>query len=192
RFSAGAYDRQVIGGAGYLICAVGTACLYYGTEQGLSGEGPGDEYVRQPLFDLDDPARDELNRDCAIYRGISAIARIHREQPALRFGRMYFRETSADGRSFALPREQPCVLAFSRIAADHEVLVAYNTSTSARRTEHVIVDADLRRPSESMRILYRSGDGGGDEVPILRHPDPGNASRFVRLDLEPMEFVILR
>ena len=196
RFATGADDRQVIAGIGYLICAVGTPCIYYGTEQGLGGEGPGDEYVREPLFDLGDPARDDLNRDCRIYRGIAAIAKIHREQPALRFGRMYLRETSSDGRGFALPQEQPCVLAFSRIVADDEVLVAYNTSTTERRVEHVIVDADQLRPEGRMRFLFRGGEAAADgslgDVVVLRHPDPGNESRFVRLELEPMEFVILR
>jgi alpha-amylase len=194
RFAAGAYEQQVVAGIGYLICAVGTPCIYYGTEQGLSGEGAGDEHVREPLFDLDDAGRDDLNQECRIYRGISAIAKIHHEQPALRFGRMYFRETSSDGVSFALPQNQPCVLAFSRIVADDEVLVAYNTSATDRRVEHVIVAADLRRTDDRMRFLYRSGAGDGrlGDVPILRHSDPVNGSRFVRLELEPMEFVILR
>jgi alpha-amylase len=193
RIASGADDLQVVATLGYLICAVGTPCIYYGTEQGLSGEGAGDEHIREPLFDLDDPTRDDLDRECRIYRGIAAIARIHHQQPALRFGRMYFRETSSDGRRFTMPHEHPCTIAFSRMIADDEVLVAINTSTTARRAEHVIVDAHRRRPGDRMRFLYRSAAAGPDlgDLPVLRHPDAGNGSRFVRLELEPMEIAIL-
>lgn len=188
RFAAGADDRQVVAGIGYLLCSVGTPCIYYGTEQGLSGEGPGDEFIREPLFDLQDPARNFLDPECTIYREIAAIARVQREQPALRFGRMYFRETSGDGWSFAPPQAQPCTLALARLLADDEVLVAYNTSASERRSDHVVVDASLHRPGDRLRFLY----GGQGEVEVLHHPDPSNGTLSVRLDLEPMQFVIAR
>src|SRR5262249_48655368 len=66
RFGAGAQEAQVIAGMGYLLCALGTPCIYYGTEQGLSGEGPGDEFIREALFDRDDPERNLLNTGSAI------------------------------------------------------------------------------------------------------------------------------
>ncbi len=184
RFAAGLTDAQVVAAAGYLLCALGTACLYYGTEQGLSGEGPSDEFIREAMFDIDDPGRDALNRECGIYRGIAAIARVHSRSPALRFGRMYFRETSRDGAPFALPSSQPCTLAFSRILADEEVLVAYNTSSSEARRESVIVDAGLNAPGQTLRLLY-GGEGG---VAVKATAD---GARFVDLDLAPTQFAIL-
>ena len=39
-----------------------------------------------------------------------------------------------------------------------------------------------------MRFLY----GVEGTVEVLLHPDPGNQSLFVRLDLDSMQFVILR
>ena len=36
RFANGAPDEQVIAAIGYLLCSLGTACIYYGTEQGFS------------------------------------------------------------------------------------------------------------------------------------------------------------
>jgi alpha-amylase len=188
RFAAGAKDEQVIAAVGYLLCALGTPCIYYGTEQGFAGEGPGDELIREAMFDLDDPARNHLNQECRIYRQIGEIARVNREHPALRFGRMYFRETSADGWSFGLPLEQPCTLAFSRILANEELVVAYNTSCTEAREDRVIVDCGLHRPGQSMRFLY----GGEGTVLVEGHPDPGNDSVCVRLRLDPMQFAILR
>jgi glycosidase len=187
RFAAGAMDEQVIAAAGYTICALGTPCLYYGTEQGLSGEGPGDEFIREPLFDLAGPDRTHLNPRCRIYQEIAKIAAVNRRIPALRFGRMYFRETSFDGRGFGLPQGLPCILAFSRILDGQEVLVAYNTSISETLEASVVVDCGIHRPGETIPFLY-GGDGGAR---VEAHPDPGNGTRSVRLRLGPMQFVIL-
>ena len=52
RFAAGAPDAQVIAGIGYLLCALGASCIYYGTEQGFAGHGQGDQFIREPMFDL--------------------------------------------------------------------------------------------------------------------------------------------
>lgn len=188
RFAAGATDEQVIAGLGWLLCALGTPCVYYGTEQGLEGEGHGDEFIREALFDPDDPARDILNPDCRIYRETAAIARVNRENPALRFGRMYMRDVSGDGVGFRPPDRQPCTLAFSRVLADREVLVAYNTSTTETREDFVIVDSAMHAPGSTMRYLY----GGSGTVEVHKHRDhPVNDSRFVRIGLAPMQFVIL-
>jgi len=187
RFAAGAHDEQVVAALGYMICALGTACVYYGTEQGLAGEGPGDEFIREPLFDLDDPKRDFLDRDGRIYKEVSKIAAVHRKLPALRFGRMYFRDVSGNGRDFGLPQAHPCTLAFSRVLAHDEVLVAYNTSVSEKRSDCVMVDAGLHPAGSRMNYVY----GGRGEALVQRHPDPGNGSAFIRLHLDPMQFVVL-
>jgi alpha-amylase len=188
RFASGADDRQVVAAMGWLICALGTPCIYYGTEQGLSGEGESDELIREPLFDLSDGSLDYLSQECFIYKEIAKIAAVNRSQPALRLGRMYFREISGNGRDFGLPQGQPCTLAFSRLLADQEVLVAYNTSTTGPRSDHVIVDAGLHRAGDRLKFLY----GGQGEAEVLAHPDPGNGSLSVRLELAPMQFVVLR
>lgn len=188
RFGAQSPDEQVIAGIGYLLCALGTPCIYYGTEQGFSGQGMGDRFIREAMFDLNDQQHNRLNQNCRIYRQVGEIAGVFRAQPALRFGRMYFREVSGNGRDFGLPQGHPCTLAFSRLLADDEVLVAYNTSTTERRRDFVVVDSGLHKGSDEMRFLY----GGHGTVNVETHPDPNNPSRFVQLELDPMQFVILR
>ncbi len=190
RFAAGARDEQVIAGVGYLICALGTPCLYYGTEQGLAGVGEGEDAIREALFDPTDPGLSFLNKECTIYREIAKLAQVNRDEPALRFGRMYFREVSGDGVHFGLPQGHPCTLAFSRVLARREVLVAYNTSTTEAREDHVIVDADLNALGATFRFLY--GSSGG--IPVVAGRDAGGAAtgaRCVKLALEPMQFVVL-
>ena len=56
-----------------------------------------------------------------------------------------------------------------------------------RRAENVVVDAGLHRRGDRLRFLH----GGVGEVEVQRHPDPRNGTLSVRLDLEPMQFVIL-
>jgi alpha-amylase len=188
RFAAGAPDAQVIAGIGYLQCALGASCIYYGTEQGFAGHGYEDKFIREPMFDLQDQERNYLNPACNMYQEIARIACINQQMEALRFGRMYFRQISGDGRNFGFPQGQPCTLAFSRILAYQEILVAYNTSPTEWREDYVIVDNTLHQKGDTMKFLY--GKDGG--VTVQSHPESSNSSLFVQLELEPMQFVILQ
>jgi glycosidase len=182
RFGNGAPDEQVIAAIGYLLCALGTACIYYGTEQGFSGHG-GDNQMREAMFDKATPGRNLMNTDCKIYKEIAKIAEVMRAHEPLRFGRMYFRQISGNGVDFGFPFGTTYTLAFSRILYPEEVLVAYNVSGSAR-SDSVVVDASLHADGSTMRFLY----GGTGMVPVRTAP---NGTRFVKLDLKAREFVIL-
>ena len=156
RFGNGADDNQVIGAIGYLLCSLGMACLYYGTEQGFSGSG-SDEGIREAMFDASAPGRNLLNTSCRIYQEIATISAVHQSTPPLRFGRMYFREISGDGQSFDFAWQGLAyTLAFSRLLYGHEVLVAYNVS-AAPRQDYVIVDSTLHAPGSALNRLYASG-----------------------------------
>jgi alpha-amylase len=98
---------------------------------------------------------------------------------------MYFRPISGNGLDFGLPQGQPCTLAFSRILAYQEVLVAYNTSPTESRKDYVIVDNILHQQGGTMKFLY----GKEGFVTVQRHPV---SSLFVQLELAPMQFVILQ
>lgn len=183
RIANGAPDAQVIGAIGFLICALGTPCVYYGTEQGFSGHG-GDVQMREGMFDSSAGGQDTLNPDCLIYQGISQIASVMRSEEELRFGRMYYRQISGDHTGFGLPFGSDYTLAFSRMLYGSEVLVAYNVSSSGR-SDSVVVDADLHAPGSTMTYLY----GGSGTVPVMSAPD---GTRLVTLNLAPHEFVILK
>lgn len=182
RFGADADEDEIIGAAGFLLCSLGTPCLYYGTEQGFDGQG-GDNQIREAMFDAGTPGRNLLNTGCRIYREIGRIADVMRREDALRFGRQYYREISGDGVHFGLPFGSDYTLAFSRVLYPREILVAYNVAASARQ-DHVIVDASLHRDGDALTFLY----GGSGTVPIQSAPGAG---RFVRLDLAPHQFVVL-
>jgi len=180
RFGNGADDEQVIGAVGYILCALGTSCIYYGTEQGFSGHG-SDNPMREAMFDK--AGQNLLNTGCRIYQEISNIAAVMRDNEPLRFGRMYFRQISGDGRNFGFPYGSAYTLAFSRLLYPDEVLVAYNISGQAR-SDCVIVDAALHPDGSEMTFLY----GQPGKTKVRTTPD---GSRFVQLNLAPHQFVIL-
>lgn len=196
RFAADAHDRQVIAGIGYLLCAVGTPCIYYGTEQGFSGhtgeEPSGDSLIRETMFDLDHGHSNYLNKNCSIYQNIRAIAELRNKLPVLKYGRMYFRETSKDAINFGFTSECPFTLAFSRILAQKEILVAYNSAPNEHREDCIIVSSELNQKGDRMNFLY----GAEGEVEIYESETEcytlmGKRALFVRLSLKPMQFVIL-
>jgi alpha-amylase len=182
RIANGAPDEQVIAAIGYLLCSLGTACIYYGTEQGFSGHG-GDNEMREAMFDKATPGRNLLNPDCKIYQEIAKIAEVSLVSEPLKFGRMYFRQISGDGQHFGFPFGFDYTLAFSRVLYPNEVLVAYNVS-GADRHDSVIVDAVLHPDGSSMKFLH----GGTGTLPVRTAAD---GSRFVKLDLAAHQFVIL-
>lgn len=182
RFANGAPDEQVIAAIGFLLCALGTACIYYGTEQGFSGHG-GDDEIREAMFDKAVSGRNLLNRDCRIYQEIAKIAEVMRRTEPLRFGRMYYRQISGNGQHFGFPFGTTYTLAFSRLLYGQEVLVAYNVS-GAPRSDFVIVDSTLHTGGSTMRFLY----GGAGTTAIQTAAD---GSRFVHLALPAFGFAIL-
>jgi hypothetical protein len=146
------------------LCA-GTPCIYYGTEQGFNGTG-GDNDVREAMFDQAVVGRSLLNPDCVIYQEIAKIAAVMRTTPALRFGRMYFRQISGDAVHFGLPYGTDYTLAFSRIVYGTEVLVAYNISDQPRN-DFVIVDNSLHKIGDALSLLFE----GSGNVPVQQSPD---------------------
>lgn len=181
RIGAMCSDEQIIAAIGFLLCALGTPCIYYGTEQGLIGHG-NDNNMREALFDKSN-SDSLLNTDCTIYKEISGIAKVMRSEPALRFGRMYYRTISGNGIDFGLPFGDNYTLAFSRLLYGQEVLVAYNVSAN-ERNDFISIDASYHQPAEQLQFLY----GGIGNVSINQSPHGG---LNVQLRLQGHQFVIL-
>ena len=144
------FDHQLTLALGCLFGLQGIPCVYYGTEQGLHGLGSSDANVREalwgkiPAFDIHHP----------FYLALQAIAQVRAEQPALRYGRQYFRQLSGDGLEFRISTFSPGVIAFSRILDAHEVLVLANTSEQSDFSGRVVVDATLNAADGTFRVLF--------------------------------------
>jgi glycosidase len=186
RLGVDATDQQIIAGIGFILCALGTPCIYYGTEQGFDGQGNGDQFVREAMFSLEDKTTNVLNPSSFIYKEISKIAQIRKDNPILKFGRMFMREISENGTTFHLPHSNNSMLAFARTLSEEEILVVYNTSEKEERTALVLLGHNLRASKETMKFLY----GRDGEIPIEKMESNGTEIKFIRLKLFPMEFVL--
>jgi len=154
------FDPQVILAVGVLFALQGIPCLYYGTEQGLHGRGDSDQFVREALwgkpgaFDTGHP----------LYAGIKRLSEIRAKQPALRYGRLYFRPLSGDGVHFGASSFAPGVLAFSRILNNQEVLVVANANTRTGFDGRVLVDFFINDNGNRFRVLNAPGEPAGGAV----------------------------
>jgi len=199
------YPRQITLGLAVMFCLQGIPTVYYGDEQGLTGtkteNGDPDlsanESSREALWGKTPVAFD---RNAPIYRAIQSLSRCRRDNPALRFGRLYFREVSGNGEDFGHSSGMGGVIAFSRILGDTEVLVAANTSTTQPFKGFVLLDPDLNRRPRYVSVQYSNcGKTGGDQVRTI-----GDARVFkegaaawsgeiaaLYVELEPMEVQVL-
>ncbi len=193
------FADQLTLGVGCLFTLQGIPCLYYGTEQGLHGSG-SEEAVREALWGKPNA----FDRSHPFYATIERLARVRASEPALRYGRQYFRPVSGDGIHFGISTSGPGVLAFSRILSDREVVVVANTNTQAGWTGEVIVDLALN-PAGSCSIAFtnKTASPGAPPAPVLEKPAGAveirevsgavtrGPARTIAVTLRPMEIQIL-
>lgn len=197
-------DEQVTLALGLLFTLQGIPCVYYGTEQDLSGTvdeagnpAPADfEGVREALWGKPDA----FATNSATYRQIQALAGLRARLPALRYGRQYFRPVSANGTDFGPSRGRGGIIACSRVLGDREVVVVANTSTQAPFTGHVLVDRTLNDRHALMKLAYSNRGHAAYVSPIVMgelafwrgaQPDGYGPGAHVQVDLRPMELQIL-
>jgi glycosidase len=195
------YDDQVTLGLGCLFTLQGIPCLYYGTEQGLHGSGGSDQAVREALWGKPN-AFDTGQR---FYRATQELAALRASQPALRYGRQYFRPISGNGQEFGISPFAPGVLAYARILQDQEVLVVANTNTQQPWEGEVIVDFALNATVAQFEPAYSNRQLGAlIPPPAVQEKARGSVTihevdgaltdgpvRVVRVQLQPMEIQIL-
>jgi hypothetical protein len=193
------FDDQVTLGLAFLYCMPGIPCLYYGTEQGLHGRG-SDPAVREALWGIS-PL---FPKNGFFYQEIQKITTVRRAEPALRYGRFYFRPVSGDGQTFGVSPFPGGVLAVSRILNDQEVIVVANTSTSMQQSVDVLLEILLSQEHAKYRILYSNQNAPAvpSQVRVRKkgtvtvHEVDGSISHgllhVIHVSLRPMEVQILR
>ncbi|MBD2753705.1 alpha-amylase family glycosyl hydrolase [Spirosoma validum] len=195
------FDNQATLGLACLFTLQGIPCMYYGTEQGLHGNGGSDAAVREALWGKSGNAFDKTH---LFYKEISQISAVRNAQPALRYGRQYFRPLSGDGVNFGISPFSPGVLAFSRILNDQEVVIVANTQTNGGFVGDVLVDAILNPDGATYGILYSNHQqpqlpglitiktGGNVTITEERGSVTHGPARVLPVRLHPMEVQILR
>ena len=99
------------------------------------------------------------------YRAARELSALRASQPALRYGRQYFRPVSGDGAHFGPSTFANGVLAFSRILNDQEVVVVANTNSAAGWRGEVIVDYALNPDGAPYELLYSNRPGAQNDAP---------------------------
>jgi hypothetical protein len=154
---------------------------------------------------------DGFARDQPIYQAIQTLAAVRARQPALRYGRQYFRPLSGDGVHFGISPFASGVLAWSRLLHDQELLIVANTHTQSGFTGEVIVDLALNPAGFAYEVLYtntrfrgggtRGGTppgtvvhkpGGGVEIREVNGAMTRGPARVLPVTLGAMELQILR
>ncbi|WP_198586911.1 pullulanase-type alpha-1,6-glucosidase [Glycomyces xiaoerkulensis] len=146
----------------------GQPVVYYGDEQGFTGEG-GDDYSRQTMFAsqvdefLDDEiigadtthAEDHYDTDHPLYRAIAELGGLRRDHPALSDGIQMTRSTENG------------VFAFSRIHSEEGV--EYLVAASGSETEQTV---EVETHSEGFGRIYGEGsiDAAGGAASITVPP----------------------
>ncbi|MDI6890833.1 MAG: alpha-amylase family glycosyl hydrolase [Thermodesulfovibrionales bacterium] len=181
-------EKQVILAIGYLLTSMGIPCIYYGTEQGFDGGGDHDKYLRECMFGgrwgaFHTTGHHFFNTENLLYKQISQIAEIRRREPALRYGRQYFREISGNGMDFGYPVDGKCTFAYSRILDDTEILTAMNLDSNPRN-DFVTVDYNLTPAGKQMINLLKPESTFPVQATGQRHA--------VRVELAPHEMAVLK
>jgi glycosidase len=200
------FADQLTVGVACLYTLQGIPCLYYGTEQALHGAGGADLAVREALWGKPNA----FDRTHAAYRAIRELGAVRDSEPALRYGRQYFRPLSGDGVHFGISPFRGGVLAFSRILNDREVIVVANTNAGAGWTGEVIVDFALNPVGTGYKVLFSNRTFSATPGATVAAPGPvvekasgsvnireidgtvtTGPARVVSVALQPMEAQIL-
>jgi glycosidase len=196
---SGQFNDQALMGFACLYALQGIPCVYYGTEQGLHGRGGADLNVREALWGKPS-AFDERHR---FYVALAKLSRLRTAQPALRYGRQYFRQVSGDGVSFGFSPFAPGVIAFSRILNDQEVILVANTAAGSAWTGEVIIDAALSQAGAQPSLLYSNRAAptppsqvldkvaGSVRIENLAGGTTDGPARTIRVQLAPQEAQII-
>jgi glycosidase len=197
-------DAQIAMGLAVLYCLPGIPCVYYGTEQGLSGhktaQQSDDSMVREALWGKPD-GFDVAHPLCV---ALQAIGAVRQQQAALRYGRYYFRPLSGDGVNFGLCAFPTGVLAFSRILNDQEVVVVANTDPLTAFAGGVVVDIAINAADPPYTVLYSNLGPAGAATPSVQLHAQGSVTitevdgtqssgplRTLAISLQPNEVQIL-
>ncbi len=198
RFSAdNPFDQQIVLATGFQMCSLGIPSIYYGTEQNFDGKGGKphfDRWIRECMFGGEFGAKRTrgvhfFNTDSPTYRQISELCRTRKSEPALRYGRQYFRKISWDGENFVWP-DRKQVIAWSRILAGEEVIAAINTNAEERLSVYVNIERGLHDGDTVWSVLFSNCEDE-DRVESYRSEIIGDYAA-IRITLSPCSMVIIK
>ncbi len=198
RFSAdNPFDQQIVLATGFQMCSLGIPAIYYGTEQNFDGKGNKphfDRWIRECMFGGKFGAmRTEgvhfFNENNPTYQQISRLCGVRKSEPALKYGRQYFRQISFDGYNFQWPDRKQMIV-WSRILAGEEILSAINTNAESKISAYVITENELHQQGSKWLVLF-SNCLKEDAQDIYETYEINNY-KALKITLSPCSMIILK
>ncbi|MBO9562596.1 MAG: hypothetical protein J7621_07475 [Niastella sp.] len=187
RFHNKDYPAQTTIALSCLMTLQGIPCIYYGTERGLENfrnSCRDRENSREALWGQQN-AFDINTNEFQLIRDLSGL---RAKEPAIRYGRQYFRMCSGDGLHFGYSPFAGGILAFSRILNEQEILVVANTNPVQTTTIFIQVDFNLHVEGSNWEVIFPAGQDGVAKTTTVT---TGN-SRSVQVRLLPGELLVLK
>jgi len=153
----------------------GVPCIYYGTEQSFESGGranSNDRVLRENMFGGSFGAKRSegvhfFDEDAQLFKSVSKLAELRRNTIALRRGRQYVHDISGNGEHFGPPAKFGdrvlALVAWSRVMADQEFLVLFNTDEREKHEMYSTLNPNLRQEGEEMQLLFSYVPGVGVE-----------------------------
>jgi glycosidase len=171
------YRKLLFNALAVNLTTAGIPCIYYGTEQAFdSGErpSPSDQVLRENMFGGRFGGKRStgvhfFDEDTPLFQTLSQLCALRREWLALRRGRQYVHEISGDGEHFGPPvkfgNRLHTLVSWSRVVADHELLVVFNTDEIHPHELYSTLNPNLRTEGEELRLLFSYTPESGLEDP---------------------------
>ena len=160
------YRKLVFNALAVNLTTAGIPCIYYGTEQEFDSGGqpsPSDKVLRENMFGglfggKCSQGVHFFDEDAPLFKAVSKLCELRHEWIALRRGRQYVHEISGDGVHFGPPvkfgNRLHTLVSWSRVVADHELLVVFNTDEMNAHEVYSTLNPNLRTEGEELRLLF--------------------------------------
>jgi len=118
-----------------------------------------------------------FDEDAPLFKAVSKLCELRHEWIALRRGRQYVHEISGDGVHFGPPVKFAdrlhTLVSWSRVVADHEILVVFNTDEINAHELYTTLNPNLRTEGEELRLLFSyTPESGVEPVESPRYAVP--------------------
>jgi glycosidase len=183
RFAEGLSEQAFELGIGLLFCFPGIPCLYYGTEQGLTGKGKRDDVVRESMFAPNQPT-DLFDPDNFYYKKIQEYSSIRRKFKALSRGRLEVLEVKEEVNK-ADKANKKSILAFSRICESELMVIICNFSPNKKTGGYVSLE------KEQYAGVYEKITANPSNRELFE-VKTGEKDLGINVDVLPFEILILK
>jgi glycosidase len=179
------YRKLIFNALAVNLTTAGIPCIYYGTEQEFDSGGqpsPNDVVLRENMFGGRFGGKRTrgvhfFDEDAPLFQALSKLCELRHKWIALRRGRQYVHEISGDGMHFGPPVKfgdrLHTLVAWSRVVADHEMLVVFNTDEISAHELYSTLNPNLRAEGDELRLLFsHTPESGVEPIETPRHALP--------------------